>query len=402
MDRVDIKKFVEGGTAKIDFGITKKVLIKKKNKEFFFKENEKVEMDLHNDMAEVLSTYFFKKIGYDNYVDYKMVRIGQDVQGVISQSYNTKDVVAENKFAEILTLFLYQNKYGNSYYDITKKFTVKQLQKASAGMDILSVGEYYNSIEFINSILISVCFRCGIKLNVDKLEDDLYKNAIIDFFMSDGDRHIYNLVFLFKKDESGSLYCELAPSFDHGCAFGIRTYWLETSKAMIPQPASFYYPAIGISLKSQTFSVGDDNFYSNEIFEGGGLFVYELLKHIKKNPKMKELFDKCREVDMEEVIAEFNKKEPVKIGEQLSEYIVDNFKERLKQVERIEKYMERAEKKKQAAALRRKQKKEDEEKQQQMECDLWKTIYKLEQTFLQVQIKTGTIKRYYNYVRSKS
>ena len=33
MDRVDIKKFVEGGTANIDSGITKKVLIKKKKKQ---------------------------------------------------------------------------------------------------------------------------------------------------------------------------------------------------------------------------------------------------------------------------------------------------------------------------------------------------------------------------------
>ena len=334
MERIDVgQKTID--KVQVHKGLTNKFVFKQDNKVYFFKENEKTSMDLGNDIAEVLSVYFFKKVGYKNFVNYELAQDGNSAIGVICESFISDDVICEKNFAELMTLYLYQQKYGKKY-DITSKFTEKQLEKVEHGLDAIIRGENYNSIEFAIDIVKRVCKSCGVAFDEHKVEKDLLKMSILDFFMSDCDRHSYNLEFLFKKN-GDKIYCELTPSFDHGCAFGIRNYWLDISKGMLPNIASYYYPAIGISKHSQIYRVEND-----EIVEDGGLFVRELMQKIEKDRELSDLFKRCREVDIQECIKDFNEKESAKISEMLAEHIIQTYNQRLSMVETQEREMKKA------------------------------------------------------------
>ena len=334
MDRIDIKMQEKTPVHK---GITNKfVFTREDNKEYFFKENEKTDVDLGNDVAEVLSSYFFREVGFDNFVEYKLAMNGELSCGVISESFITQNVKYEKNFAELMTLYLYKQKYGKKY-SLKSIFTEKQMAIVERGMDDIIDGENYNSIEFVMDILQRICSSEGVAFNTYEIKKDLLKMSILDFFMSDSDRHISNLDFLFKQYPDG-LHCELAPSFDHGCAFGVRNYWMEVAKGMLPSVKSYFYPAIGISKFSQVNKAPDESG-----LECGGLFVRELIQEVKKDEELTNLFNACKSVDIQNCINEFNANEPVKIREQLAEHIVETFNKRLKMVQEQEKMLKRDE-----------------------------------------------------------
>lgn len=360
-DRVDIKQYIGNNAIKIKDGvtngITSKMLIKEKNRVYFFKENENMDnTDLHNDIAEVFSIYFFKKIGYDKYVDYKLVKIG-NTEGVLSPSFISEDVVAERNFATLLTLYTYMNKYKKNY-SIDKVFSEEQIKKVLIGMSfVVKKGDYCNSIEFISDVLSYVCDKCHVFLDCEKLINNLVELAILDYFITNADRHVFNLTFLIKRDKKdGRLYCELSPTFDQGCAFGVRQYWRKISKNMIPKYEKRFNPAIAMTKKSQICSVGDKGYYSDEVFEGGGSLVCDLIKYISDKPNLLSFFERCKSVNIKEVIEEFNANEPAKIDAQLASYIVATFNSRLEKVEEIEYYMKNNDNKKRVANSFKKQK----------------------------------------------
>ena len=331
MDRIDVKLRAKTPVHK---GITNKfVFTQDDNKEYFFKENEKTKVDLGNDVAEVLSTYFFKKVGFNNFVEYKLAMNGEQSRGVISESFITKNVKYEKNFAELMTLYLYKQKYGKKY-SLKNNFTESQMAQVERGMDDIIDGENYNSIEFVIDILQRVCDSEGVVFNVYAIKKDLLKMSILDFYMSDSDRHTFNLDFLFKQRRDGKIVCEFAPLFDHGCAFGVRSYWDDIAKETLPSVKSYFYPAIGISKFSQVNKAPDESG-----LECGGLFVRELMQEVKKDEELTTLFNACRNVDIQTCINEFNANEPVIIRESLAEHIVETFNKRLKMVEVQEKLL---------------------------------------------------------------
>ena len=272
-----------------------------------------------NDIAEVFSNYFLNSLGVEN-VQYKLASIGgKDV--VVSKSFISKDVKYERTFSDMVTLYLFQKKYGNKY-DVSTFFEKKQIDLCMNELrKIVKEGENPNSVEFILDVVQKVCETNEIEFDKSQLKHDLCKQVLVDYFMSNFDRHANNVTFLFKEN-GGKLKCELAPLFDHGYAFGIADY-----------PMSLYYVSqVGISKESQKKSI--DTFFHKPL-QSGDLFLSELINAVSEDDSLQMLAKGCREMNIDRLIEKFEGEEQEEIPVSHKERIKSTFEKRCEDWDRV-------------------------------------------------------------------
>lgn len=316
---LDITKYKRDAVA-IKSGASKKFLFFMNNVPYIFKENY---AGLRQDLIEVFSSFFLKKTKCQNFVEYDFAEM-KGLKGCICQSFKDENVQYEINFLDILLINFLKSKHGISQ-PLGEKidddlFTEFYSEKGRAETDY---GLYDMSIEYVCSHLKNYCENYKIKIDFNELEKRLNEMVVYDYFMGNGDRNWQNIDFLIK-NSSGSLCCELAPIFDNGEAFGFTSEKRTYESTEEPQNSIDFSMFLGISDIGRKIT-----FENNKLFNEGGLVAVDIHELSKKDKRINELVEKCKDINMDDMLKEFESHYKVAMPEKIKEQIAGFYAKRL-------------------------------------------------------------------------
>lgn len=316
---IDIQKYAcnfleeQGNLSKI-------IKLKINEKEYFYKENEIFNGNSYPlNIAEVLMCYYMSNLGVNNFTKYYFAKNGENSSGVISESFISENNIREHNTIDILTYYIANRKY-HSIFKIkdaslqkSKKNVLEALSKQCNGVNL-------NSVEMILEITNEFCATNNIIFDKEKFQKQLLQITIIDYFSSNADRNISNLLFFIINNNEGKPEIQVGPIFDNGYCLGIRDFYWQKYNGIEPKINNFTYLALGISKKSQ---ITPFNEYNNE------MFIKDLIKAIKPHPDLINLVKNCLEFNMSNLISSFEEAEDIKLDYDLTQFIIKTYNKRV-------------------------------------------------------------------------
>ena len=128
------------------------------------------------------------------------------------------------------------------------------------------------------------------------------------------------------KTNENQLEMQVGPIFDNGYCLGIRDYYVQKHHNLIPEIHNFTYLALGVSKKSQLTPYKD---YNNN------MFIQDLINETKQYPKLNNLINNLLNLNMQNLIKNFEEKENFKLDTELSQFITDTYNMRVENFNNI-------------------------------------------------------------------
>ena len=184
-------------------------------------------------------------------------------------------------------------------------------------------GIYGNSVDS-NMIAVN-CFAQATNRSFDyqKTEMEMYKLAIIDYFLGQSDRHECNIEFILNID--GSI--RLAPTFDNGHCLAFRQPYFCVKRFMneIDQhirTQKYLGDDVCLALKSHY----DDHYKVRHCFDNN--FIFDMVKLSSHNSEIKEFIANILNLDMMQELDELERETNAKIGRDYKRFSSEIFKNR--------------------------------------------------------------------------
>lgn len=272
-------------------------------------------------LAEVFSSYFLEKMGAKDFVKYEFAVCENSTIGTLSQSFLDTNVLYIKTFFDMLLL----DRYSKENPPIDSSFSRLEEGKLFEWLFDEFKGEHINSVEFVEEIIPKVCETYNIKYDKEDLRDKLIKTAIYDYFMSNEDRNMSNLIFLIKQ-KGGELYCELAPMFDFNFDFGMGNFIFDRKKE------KHFLSQFGISKEGQEI----ESYWGNKWFKDCGIIVSDIRDAIKNNKEYQEIVQKCLNTDIRQLFDNFEKDYDFTAPEGLKELMIRSYNARVERFKNFE------------------------------------------------------------------
>lgn len=273
-------------------GVEEKVWIEHNGKEYLYK------IDCKNKLGftELLFSHLGQKVGYDCVNCYPAIR--DNTKGVIVESYLTKEII------NVISLQDYVNKYDPFYF----------------GNDEYSLEEIIKQEKKLN--------KNGLYFAPDFL-DKFREMVLVDCILGNIDRHFKNVEFLAYKGEDGKKYITLAPMYDNGRMLSQATFSVRNWNKNYDYKGNDYacmesqFLTIDLRHKFDLFSANKKNVYT----------IYSIVKEMERNPKLVQLYEKFKKLDIEKEIRYVDQVSNYNLSEKNIKFMVDYFKERLRLIE---------------------------------------------------------------------
>jgi hypothetical protein len=206
-----------------------------------------------------------------------------------------------------------------SDFDFNSKENIKNaMQKKLIGTNL-------NSVEMVLEIVEEICLKNKIKLNKEIFKENLLQTITLDYFLSNPDRNMNNLLLFVNKNED-ELEMEVCPIFDNGYGLGVRDFYVQKYLNLERNIKDFTYLAVGVTKESQ---ITPYTKYNND------KFISDLVNAIKPYPNLINLAKNCLDLDMEKLIYSFEKNEEIKLEPELSNFIVETYNKRVENFNKI-------------------------------------------------------------------
>lgn len=275
---VQMKPFIRGAY--------EKYWIKFNGQDYLFKTNKTLKNIFlnceENNVGEVFISFLSKKLGF-NCVQAEFAHSDLKGDGVISKSFITPEVTEKVNILEI-------------FYEAERQQIIHSLDSS---LDLLNTEDLMQ--------LITAVMGKDYKLS-DNFKTECLQMNLIDFITCQRDRMHRNIELLVK-NEDGNNVIHLAPMFDNGLCFMFHR----------DEEGAEYLVHYLKQLGSETPYAWEDIFYvpnftSNKIdidssfFEKNSAVVKQLAKAIHENKTIHDLFNRCKSLNMDETIKEFEEK----------------------------------------------------------------------------------------------
>lgn len=293
---------------------------------YYYKENEIFNGKTYPlNIAEVLSCHLFEAVGIENFTKYQFAQNGENSFGVISKNFIPKNNYLVKNTFECLANYIFQKKYSKPI-DIKKEFNTQSINSIAKALEKKCVGMNLNSIEMIIEIAEEVCLANKINFNKEEFKNRLLEITILDYFLSNPDRNFNNVLLFVNKTTENQLEMQVGPIFDNGYCLGIRDYYVQKHHNLIPEIHNFTYLALGVSKKSQLTPYKN---YNND------MFIQDLINETKQYPKLNNLINNLLNLNMPDLIKNFEEKEYFKLEPELIQFIADTYNIRVENFNKI-------------------------------------------------------------------
>lgn len=295
------------------------------NEEWYLKSDNGDSVPMRASDFEVFASFLLKRVLTDKYnkdiLDYEYAKVKKsDISGCISKSFlNENDKLL--LFISIYTVEIYNKENGTNYkYD---DFLKNRDMFESFYYDVYTSKEYagkrtnmqFNmSVQHIVKSMEDYITQKGLKCNLKKLEFDLEKMVICDYFISNYDRNFCNISFVV--NENNELY--LSPNFDNGLSNGaIWDCYEERYKKNIKYG---HCPLIDSKVTLSTDGETVD-FSGNKLFSNKGIMAIEIYEMTKQSPIIKQVVDNFVNCDLEQCFIDFAREKGCELNEEQKERI---------------------------------------------------------------------------------
>jgi len=161
------------------------------------------------------------------------------------------------------------------------------------------------------------------RFDAKKATLEMYKLAIIDYFLGQGDRHENNVEFILNID--GSM--RLAPTFDNGHCLDFRQTYFMVKKFMNEidngtRTEKYLGDNVCMTLESHY----DDHYRTKHINEDN--FIFDLVKISSHNSTIKQFITNILNLDMINELDELEERANAKIGRDYKRFANEIFKNR--------------------------------------------------------------------------
>ena len=298
---------------------------------YIFKTNYK---EVRRDIIEALVAYILKRTGCKNFVDYELATYeGQN--GCISKSF------IDDKYKYELTIMkiMYINYYNevnhtkaNYALEIDDEFFNQFCEFIDEDE---RAGQYDFSLDYIMGEVKKYCDNYNVKYDEQELCDKLTEMAIYDYFLCNPDRHWDNILFLFNETENG-LKIDLSKIYDNGEAFNYYS-----SAKCREEIKDSVITRIGLSENGRVNTFEDNNYFKN-----GGILASDIFEFIKANPKYRKLVNTLKDLDINDIMLDFEKdkeyKIPLKMKDEISEAVENRQETYAKSVAKLQKRLSKS------------------------------------------------------------
>lgn len=306
--RLDITPYAKNIT-EISGGSCEKFLFEMNGKKFVFKQNfERNEVsdcyfvlyfddnisELHDDVAEVFSSYFLKELGCDFCLPYQFASFNGK-NGCISPYFENDK--GKNKFDFLSILQNLEKKKiipQNSFDAVDDDFEHNYLVNCN--------GQYFMSVEQVLEKTEEFCKNYGFDFDKKSTQKKLEKMVVYDFFMANKDRTWRNVVFTTQNKNSKKIL-KLAPLFDNGEAFGVEDFDRSEHDKL-----KNYCLELGLTEAGRLC-----DFEDNKYFENQKLVAIDIFNLAKQDKYIKQIVEKCTTLNFGEFLNKFEKDCGVKL-----------------------------------------------------------------------------------------
>jgi len=293
-------------------GAYEKYWIKLNGQDYLFKTNKTLKNNIldceENNVGEVFISFLSKKIGF-NCIEADFAYSNLKGDGVISKSFISPDVTEKVNVLEI-------------FYEAKRQHIISSLDSS---MELL------NTEDLIS--LITDIMGKDYKLS-DNFKTECLKMNLIDFVTCQRDRMHRNIELLVK-NEDGNNVIHLAPMFDNGLCFMFHrdedgaeylVHYLENMGLETPYvwPDICYVP----DFTCNKINVDDNYFKKNTDI------VKHMAKVIVENKEVHDLFNKCKNLNIDETIKEFEEEYDYKFKPNLKRTVNILFNSKINSLEK--------------------------------------------------------------------
>lgn len=303
----------------------------KDGKEYYFKRDFKQDLfyELSNALSEaiseVFSSYFLEKMGAKDFVKYDFAFSESGEIGTLSQSFLDSGVIFKKTFFDLAILDSFDDRRDFNYKSsraIEMRFNYELFKRFR--------GVHLNSVEFVLETIESVSKKYNIKYDKEDFRDKLIKMAIYDYFMSNEDRNMSNIIFLVKQKD-GVVYFELAPLFDFGLNFGVGNIIFDR------QNEKHFFSEFGLSKEGQEI----EQYLNNKWFKDCGIIVSDIRDIISDNKEYKDIVQKCLNIDIGQMLDNFEKDYDFKISKDVKDLMVRSYNIRVERFKKFEQMLQK-------------------------------------------------------------
>ena len=248
-------------------------------------------------VGDVFASFAYKKIGLseEDYVDYRFAEYDTKYgpqKCTISKYFvprggktiSSYDIKVQN-FAKQFGWNL--KKFRNPVMEFELRSKMAEMLK----MDFKEDGEYGNSVEDILKQVKTYAQNNNLRFNEKDTEFKLKRMVVLDYFFGQRDRHATNIEFIIHKNN-----ISLTPIFDHERSFGMDVL-IENR-----QPRDWFRLRTGLT----TAGGNIDTYGKSRLFKFGGIVAVDIIEEAKSNQEIKDLANKCLNLDIEKLIEEFD------------------------------------------------------------------------------------------------
>lgn len=292
---------------------------------------------------EVFASFMLKRISPQNLkndiLDYEFADCLEfGISGCISKSFLKQN---ENliSFTPMLLVDLYNEKYGtkfkyldyrdncvnfasfyNTYYNYGEGFTDRYN------------GKFKISVQHIVKSMKDFCMEFGYKCNLKKMEIDLEKMVVCDYFISNYDRHAGNICFII--DEHKNL--KLAPNFDNSLSNGAIWDFYENTYNINAEKGIFMCTNQDVTLSEDGEKV---DFTGNKLYGNKGILPIEIYALTKNSATISEIVNNFLSLDLDECFSDFALEKGIELSWEQKERIATYFNKKredyLKKINRL-------------------------------------------------------------------
>ncbi len=295
---IDNKKYVfKYNYSDID-GVAKAEYLKQQ-----FKENI---TELNGDICEVFSYYFLKNMNCDFCIPYDFAKY-KGRNGCISPYFVSKDT--EQISLRQMIFLKYKDANSTKLTASNYKPTTEELNEFYGNyFKKYTHSQYQFSVPTILQYVTEFCDNYKLNVNLQELENKLNKIVIYDYFMLNWDRNWQNIIFL--QDKQSNL--TLSPLFDHGECFMMENFDRLKENYVLDENTL----EVGLSTNGELYDFSGNNYFNNQ-----QIIAVDIAELSTKDKEAKNLVDMCLNLDIQQLIENFENDYNLKLPQNYKEVI---------------------------------------------------------------------------------
>lgn len=326
--RIDVTKFADQTPLPVG-GVCKKFRVTIDGKEYVFKQNyetktngklkayfddqfmpEHVE-ELRGDIVEVFSSYLLRQLGCDFALPYYLASINGK-NGCLSPNFK-KNGEQEIVFQKILMNLFTKTPTPQA------EFSSEQISAFFKEFDMQGGNrDYCLSVDYIIDKTKNFAEKYGFEFDTKTVTRQLQKTVIFDYFTGNGDRQLFNIVFM-EKEKDGKKILELSPLFDNGEGFSMEDMDKIPSKRFLYKKKTdgdkqelitkkpYVYTGISDSGLNNTFA-------GNKYFGKQKIIAVDIHNLAKKDPEIANMLNKILNLDFNKLLQDFENDNSFKLN----------------------------------------------------------------------------------------